>query len=114
MACSDVIVMSFYKEELRGEEDNYISLMSQSQGVAKLDILNGAVKQYVKSCIGTCFNNKAYAPVASNSDQASGRVLKPLRISKAVERAVWPDSSDPAWIQPLTKRPQVTTCRHRD
>ncbi|KAF5311046.1 hypothetical protein D9619_007675 [Psilocybe cf. subviscida] len=32
-------VLSFYKEEIRGEEDNYISLVATSQRLAKYDVL---------------------------------------------------------------------------
>lgn len=31
--------MSFYKEEMRGEADNFISILSASQGVDKMTVL---------------------------------------------------------------------------
>ncbi|KAF7430764.1 hypothetical protein PC9H_006475 [Pleurotus ostreatus] len=40
-------VMSFYKEELAGERNNYVSLMAKHYGAAKLDILQHVADQVV-------------------------------------------------------------------
>ena len=41
--------MSFYKEEMRGESDNFISLLSASQGLDKMTVLATLASDVAKS-----------------------------------------------------------------
>lgn len=41
--------MSFYKEEMRGEADNFISLLSASQGLDKMSVLATLAGDVAKS-----------------------------------------------------------------